>query len=172
MDAKSLKSALTINPNVPFDVRMDPGDSRRAILAPWQLLPADTDYQILLNPAALDVDGNQLGRDQTVRFTTGALQPLRHWIAFATDGVDGSPGGVWIVNESGFPRQLFDASAVRAFSWSPNGDSLLIEDQQETWWQYSPAGSTALMSFHRPSPAPLPSALAHPYPNHAGALPP
>ncbi|HKB18547.1 MAG TPA: Ig-like domain-containing protein [Candidatus Dormibacteraeota bacterium] len=170
MDAKSLKSALTINPNVPFDVRIDPGDSRRAIIAPSQLLAADTDYQILLNTAALDVDGNQLGRDQTVRFTTGALQPLRHWIAFATDGVDGSPGGVWIVNESGFPRQLFDASAVRAFSWSPNGDSLLIEDQQETWWQYSPGGSTALMSFHGTWAAALASGMGYVYLDDVGAL--
>jgi len=170
MDAKSLKSALAINPNVPFDVRIDPGDGRRAIIAPSQLLAANTDYQILLNTAALDVDGNQLGRDQTVRFTTGALQPLRHWIAFATDGADGSPGGVWIVNESAFPRQLFDASAVRAFSWSPNGDSLLIEDQKETWWQYSPGGSTAQMSFHGTWAAALASGMGYVYIDDVGAL--
>ncbi|TMC53310.1 MAG: hypothetical protein E6J20_06485 [Chloroflexi bacterium] len=170
MDASSLKSALAINPNVPFDVRLDPADNRRAIISPSQLLAANTDYQVLLNTSALDIDGNQLGRDQTVKFTTGQLQPLRHWIAFATDGVDGSPGGVWIVNESAFPRQLFDASAVRTFSWSPNGDALLIEDQKETWWQYSPGGSTARMSFKGPWAAALAAGMGYVYIDDAGAL--
>ena len=171
MDAKSLKSALAINPNVPFDVRIDPTDNHRAIIAPSQLLAANTDYQILVNTAALDVDGNMLGRDQTVRFTTGAQQALRHWIAFATDGVNGSPGGVWMVNdEYAFPRQLFDASAVRAFSWSPDGESLLIEDQKETWWQFSPGGSTARMSFKGPWAAALAAGMGYVYIDDAGAL--
>jgi hypothetical protein len=147
MDATSLKSAIAMDPTVPFDVRIDPTDSRRAIIAPSQLLAANTGYQLLVNTAALDVDGNQLGRDQVVRFSTGPLQPLRHWIAFATDAPDGSPGGLWIVNEAGFPRQLFDSDNVRSFSWSPNGDSLLIQDQSQEWWQYQPGGSTTRLTF-------------------------
>ena len=147
MDPATLKSALALNPSVPFDVRLDPTDNRRAIIAPSQLLAANTSYRLLVNTAALDVDGNQLGRDQVVRFTTGDLQPLHHWIAFATDGIDGSPGGLWIVNESGFPRQLFNSGDVRTFTWSPSGDSLLIEDQVETWWQYVPGGTTSRLSF-------------------------
>jgi hypothetical protein len=147
MDATSLKSAIALNPTVPFDVRLDPTDSRRAIIAPAQLLAANTDYQLLVNTAALDVDGNQLARDEVVRFSTGPLQPLHHWIAFATDSTDGSPDGLWMVNEAGFPRQLFDAGSVRTFTWSPNGNSLLIQDEQLNWWSYVPGGQTFRLSF-------------------------
>ncbi|HET7339685.1 MAG TPA: Ig-like domain-containing protein, partial [Candidatus Dormibacteraeota bacterium] len=130
-----------------FDVRLDPTDGRRAIIAPAQLLAANASYQLLVNTAALDVDGNQLARDQVVRFSTGPLQPLRHWIAFATDSTDGSPDGLWMVNETGFPRQLFDAGSVRTFDWAPNGASLLIQDEELNWWEYIPGGSTSRLSF-------------------------
>jgi Big-like domain-containing protein len=170
MDATSLNSALSINPALPFDVRPDPSDARRAIIAPSQLLAPNTDYQLLVNTAALDVDGNQLGRDQTIKFTTGALQPLHHWIAFATDGIDGSPGGLWIVNESGFPRQLFDAGDVRTFHWSPAGDSLLIEDQNETWWQFTPGAGTAQLTFKATWAAPLAAGMGFVYIDDIGTL--
>ncbi|HEV2475847.1 MAG TPA: Ig-like domain-containing protein [Candidatus Dormibacteraeota bacterium] len=147
MDATSLKSAIAMSPSVPFDVRLDPGDGRRAIIAPSELLAPSTGYRLLVNTAALDSDGNQLGRDEVVRFSTGPLQPLHHWIAFATDSATGSPDGLWIVNEAGFPRQLFDSGGVRSFTWSPNGTSLLIQDQDENWWQYVPGGTTARLSF-------------------------
>lgn len=147
MDPSSLKSAIAMNPQFAFDVRMDPTDGRRAIIAPAQILNPNTAYQMLVNTAALDVDGNQLGRDQVVRFSTGALQPLHHWITFATETVSGSPGGLWIVNESGFPRELFDSGSVRTYNWSPSGDSLLIQDQARDWWQYVPGGGTARLGF-------------------------
>ena len=147
MDATSLKSAIAMSPSVPFDVRLDPGDGRRAIIAPSELLAPNTGYKLLVNTAALDTDGNQLGRDEVVRFSTGSLQPLHHWIAFATDTASGSPDGLWIVNEAGFPRQLFDSGSVRSFNWSPSGASLLIQDQDQNWWQYVPGGTTARLSF-------------------------
>ncbi|HKC19904.1 MAG TPA: hypothetical protein VKE27_09765, partial [Candidatus Dormibacteraeota bacterium] len=100
-----------------------------------------------VNTAALDIDGNQLARDVVVRFATGPLQHLHHWIAFATDSTDGAPDGLWIVNETGFPRQLFDAGSVRSFTWSPSGDSLLIQDEQQNWWQYVPGGTTSRLGF-------------------------
>src|SRR5207244_3331045 len=121
MEPASIKSAIALSPSVPFDVRIDQADSRRAIIAPSQLLSANTDYRLLLDTAALDVDGNQLGRNQLVKFSTGALRPLSHWIAFATAGPAGPAGGLWIVNERGFPRELFDSSPVDSFSWSPGG---------------------------------------------------
>ncbi len=170
MDPSTLKSALSINPAVPFDVRLDPTDGRRAIIGPSELLAPNTDYELLVNTAALDIDGNQLGRDQAIKFTTGALQPLHHWVAFATDGIDGSPGGLWIVNESGFPRQLFDAGDVRTFHWSPSGDSLLIEDQNQTWWQFTPGGGTAQMSFKATWAAPLAAGMGFVYIDDFGAL--
>src|SRR5258706_6874392 len=148
MDQTSLKTGLALSPTVPFDVRLDPSDSRHAIIAPRQLLSANTDYQLLVNTAALDVDGNELDRDQLVKFSTGPLHPLHHWIAFATDGVDGSSAGLWIVNpELGFPRRLFDSAAVRSFSWSPGGDTLLIEGPNESWWKFTPSGGTVALSF-------------------------
>lgn len=147
MSAATLKSAIALSPTGQFDVHIDPADPRRAIIAPSQLLAPNTTYKLLVNTAALDVDGNQLARDVTLKFTTGGLQPLHHWIAFATDGIDGSPGGLWIVNESGIPRQIFDAGDVRSFSWSPAGDSLLIQDQNGAWWQYVPGGTTARLNI-------------------------
>src|SRR5213080_4733287 len=96
MEPASLKSALSFSPSVPFDVRLEPTDSRRVIIAPSQLLSANTDYRLLLNTAALDVDGNQLGRNQLVKFSTGALRPLSHWIAFATTEPPRRGSAPWI----------------------------------------------------------------------------
>jgi len=170
MEPTTLRSAISFSPSVPFDVRLDPTDSRRAIIAPSQLLAADTDYQLLLNTAALDIDGNQLGRDQLVRFTTGALRPLSHWIAFATAGPDGPAGGLWIVNERGFPRELFDTSAVHSFSWSPGGDSLLIQGPDEGWWRFTPGGAATRLTFKAAWAASLASGLGYVYIDDAGVL--
>ncbi|HEY0831852.1 MAG TPA: Ig-like domain-containing protein [Candidatus Dormibacteraeota bacterium] len=170
MDVTTLKSAISISPNVPFEVRLDPADARRAIIAPSQLLAAQTNYHLLVNTAALDVDGNQLGHDATLTFSTGALQPLRHWIAFATDGIDGSPGGLWIVNETGFPRQVFDLGDVRTFNWSPDGGSLLIEDQNGAWWRFTPGGTTTRLSFTATWAGSLASGMGYVYLDGLGAL--
>jgi hypothetical protein len=170
MDATSLKSAIAMNPTVPFDVRLDPADSRRAIIAPSQLLTPNTDYQLLVNTAAIDVDGNQLGRDEVVRFSTGPVQPLHHWIAFATDSANGSPDGLWMVNEAGFPRQLFDSGSVRSFNWSPSGASLLIQDQDQSWWQYVPGGLTARLSFAATWAGALASGMGFVYIDALGVL--
>ncbi|HEV2416060.1 MAG TPA: Ig-like domain-containing protein [Candidatus Dormibacteraeota bacterium] len=170
MDAATLKSAITMDPTVPFDVRIDPADSRRAIIAPSQLLAPNTPYQLLVNTGALDLDGNQLDRDELISFSTGPLQSLRHWIAFATDSADGSPDGLWIVNEAGFPRELFDASGVRAFTWSPGGESLLIEDQDHAWWQYVPGGTTARLSFQATWAGALATKMGFVYIDSAGTL--
>jgi hypothetical protein len=170
MEPASLKSALSFSPSVPFDVRLEPTDSRRVVIAPSQLLSANTDYQLLLNTAALDVDGNQLGRDQLLRFTTGALHPLSHWIAFATAGSDGPAGGLWIVNERGFPRELFDGSAVHSFSWSPGGDSLLIQGPDEAWWHFTPGGAATRLSFKAAWASSLASGLGFIYIDDAGVL--
>ena len=170
MEPASLKSAIALSPSVPFDVRIDQADSRRAIIAPSQLLSANTDYRLLLNTAALDVDGNQLGRNQLVKFSTGALRPLTHWIAFATAGPAGPAGGLWIVNERGFPRELFDSSPVDSFSWSPGGESLLIQGPDQAWWQFTPGGSATRLAFKATWAASLAGALGFVYIDDAGAL--
>lgn len=170
MDPASLKGAVALTPTIPIDVRLDPTDGRRAMVAPSQLLSPNTEYRLLVNTAALDVDGNQLGRDQALRFITGSLHPLRNWIAFATDAPDGSAGGLWIVNDRAFPRQLFDAGAVRSFSWSPGGDALLIEGQDETWWSYTPGAVTATLGFQAPWAASLASGMGYVYITDSGVL--
>jgi hypothetical protein len=147
MNQVALKSAIAISPSVPFDLRLDPANPLRAIIAPSQLLTPNTDYQVLINTAAMDVDGNQLERDELIHFSTGPQHALRHWIAFATDAPDGTPGGLWIVDERGFPRELFDASAVQSFNWSPAGDSLLIQGPDQTWWEFSPGGRQSPLGF-------------------------
>ncbi len=170
MDAGTLKSALTFNPTLPFSVRLDPSDGRRAIIAPSELLAPSSRYELAVNTAALDVDGNQLDRDLTVDFTTGPARTLRHWVTFATAGAGGSPGGLWIVNEAGFPRQLFDNSAVHAFNWSPEGDSLLIQGDGETWAQLMPGGNTLQLGFKGPWAAALASGMGYVYIDDSGGL--
>jgi Bacterial Ig-like domain len=170
MDPASLQSAVALSPTVQVDVRLDPTDSRRAVIAPSQLLSPNTDYQLMVNTAALDVDGNQLGRDQAVRFTTGPLHPLHNWIAFATDASDGSPGGLWIVNDRGFPRELFDGGAVRSFSWSPSGAMLLIQGEDKSWWSFTPGGGTTTLSFKAAWAAPLADGMGFVYIDDVGLL--
>ena len=170
MSASTLRSALTINPTVPFNVRLDPSDGRRAIIAPSQLLAPNTTYQLAVSITALDINGNQLDRNQTIRFKTGSPRPLRHWVAFATQGADGTPTGLWIVNESGFPRQLFDTTPVHAFSWSPSGDRLLVQGDGETWSEVVPGSTEVQLSFTGVWAAALASGMGYVYIDDSGTL--
>ena len=170
MDASTLKRAISINPSIQFDIRLDPSDSRRAIIAPSQLLAADTAYEVLVNVNAADVDGNQLARAQSVSFTTGKVQPLRHWVAFATDRPDGSAAGLWIVNESGFPRQLFNGAAVGSFNWSPDGSSLLVQSPDGSWRQVTPGQEDVTLSFKGEWASALASGMGYVYIDGASNL--
>jgi hypothetical protein len=170
MDPSTFEAALTFNPSTPFDVRLDPSDGRRVIVAPSQLLTPNTPYQLALNTAALDVDGNQLDRDQTISFTTGPARPLRGWIAFATGNADGSPGGLWMVNDSAFPRQLYVATPVRSFSWSPSGDRILVQGDGETWSEVKPGVGSVPLSFKATWAAALASGMGYVYIDDAGNL--
>jgi hypothetical protein len=170
MNAASLRSAVTFDPSIPFAVRLDSADGRRAIIAPSELLAPNTTYQVSVNTAALDIDGNQLGRDQTVSFTTGSPRVLRGWLAFTTYGAGGASGGLWIVNETGFPRQLFDASAVSSFSWSPGGDRLLIQGDGETWSEFVPGGGTTQLDFKGAWAAALAPGMGYVYIDDTGLL--
>jgi Tol biopolymer transport system component len=170
MNLASLKSAIVITPAAPFNVRLDPADNRRAIIAPSQLLTPNSTYDIGVYTAARDVDGNQLNRDYTINFKTGAIRTLHGWITFSTQSTFGSAGGLWIVNESGFPRQLVDTSGVSSFAWSPSGDSLLAQLDGKTWQRFAPgAGSTAL-SFKGFWAASLASGMGTVYIDNFGAL--
>ena len=170
MNPTTLRSAFTFNPSIPFNVRLDPTDGRRAIIAPSQLLEPNTIYQLAVSTAALDIDGNQLDRDQTINFTTGSPRPLRNWVAFATDTAGGSPAELWIVNETGFPRQLSDSGPVRAFSWSPSGDRLLIEGDSEVWSELVPGSSSVQLDFKGPWASALAAGMGYVYIDDAGTL--
>ncbi len=170
MDATSLASAITIEPFVPFSVRLDPTDGRRAVVAPDSLLDPLTTYTVNVGTAALDAHGNQLDRNQSFVFHTGATRPLRHWVAFAAALADGSSGGVWIVNESGFPRRVFDGPSVQSFSWSPEGSSLLIQIGAATWSAYTPGGTLTPLPFTATWAGALTAGLGYVYIDTSGAL--
>ncbi|HEV2036511.1 MAG TPA: Ig-like domain-containing protein [Candidatus Dormibacteraeota bacterium] len=170
MDEASLQGAITITPSAPFSVRLDPADGRRAIIAPAALLDPSTRYTIAVSTVALDADGNQLDRDQTLVFNTGAVRALRHWVAFATQGSGGTQGGVWIVNESGFPRQLFGSAGVQSFSWSPEGDRILIQGDNESWSVFTPGQDPLQLGFRATWAAALASGLGYAYIDDKGAL--
>jgi Tol biopolymer transport system component len=170
MNPVSLRSAVSITPSVPFSVHLDPADSRRAIISPSELLAPNTAYQLSLGVSALDLDGNQLDRDQTIDFSTGAARPLHHWITFITTSADGTSTGLWIINESGIPRQLFNSQPVHSFSWSPDGTSLLVEVDGEAWWNVTPGAGSVLLGFTAPWAAALASGMGYVYIDDSGAL--
>ncbi len=170
MDPVSLRSAVTFIPSTPFDVRLDPADGRRAIVAPSELLTPNTAYQLAVAVAATDVDGNQLDRDQSIAFSTGDARPLHHWIAFATDNPDQTPGALWMVNDSGFPRQLYGASPVHSFNWSPSGDRLLLEGDGDTWSVLTPGVGTAALTFQATWAGALAAGMGYVYIDEDGAL--
>jgi len=170
MDATSLRSAITFTPSVSFNVRLDPTDNRRAIVAPDALLQANTTYQLLVTNTALDVDGNQLDLVRSVRFETGAVRPLHNWIAFATDSPTGTSGGLWIVNESGFPRQLLNVRTLSAFSWSPEGDRLVFQGDGAGWASFVPGQGSRPLGFSGPWAAALASGLGYVYLDGAGTV--
>jgi Bacterial Ig-like domain/WD40-like Beta Propeller Repeat len=164
MNAASMTSAITFQPSVPFSVRLDPGDPRRAIVAPDELLVPKTTYRMLITTSATDVDGNQLGRVATIDFTTGDARALHHWVAFAAQGVGSAGGGLWIVNpDSGFPRRLLSANLLQAFSWSPEGDRLVAQGGNGAWLTYTPGVGSLALDFQATWAAALAFGLGYAY---------
>lgn len=170
MDGPSLASAITLYPNVPIDVRLDPADGRRAIIAPSQLLAPNTSYQIAISTAALDADGNQLDRDQTIDFSTGTLHPLHGWVTFTVANPDGSAGGAWIVDAQGFPRRVYDLEPVSSFSWSPAGDRLLVDGPNDSWSEFVPGGDATTLPFRATWAAALATGMGYAYIDEARTL--
>src|SRR5215467_3281218 len=146
MIESSLRSAIIFTPDVRFDVRADATDSKRVIVAPSSLLQPNTAYEMLITQTAEDIDGNQIDRVRSITFTTGAVRPLRHWVAFAAENPTGTSGGLWIVNESGFPRQLLGTTSVKSYSWSPDGDRLIYETA-DGWFSFAPDQETQTLGF-------------------------
>ena len=170
MNLASIKSALAITPSVPFNVRLDPADNRHAIIAPSQLLAPNSTYEVAVYTNARDIDGNELNRDFVVTFKTGAVRPLHGWVTFSTTSMLASQSGLWIVNESGFPRQLFESNTVTAFGWSPAGESLLAQVDGKTWQRFTPGTGLTPLSFPGIWAAALASGMGIVYIDDFGAL--
>jgi hypothetical protein len=170
MNGPSLSGAITIAPSAPFSVRLDPADGRRAIIAPATLLRPSTPYTIAVTNSALDADGNQLAQGANVAFTTGAVRQLRHWVTFATSEAGGTFGGLWIVNESGFPRKLFGGGAVHTFNWSPEGDRLLLQGDSQTWSVLTPGQEPTAFGFKATWAAALAEGSGYVYIDDGGTL--
>jgi hypothetical protein len=170
MNASSLQRAISISPPVPFSVRLNPTDGRRAIIAPATLLEPSTAYTIGVTDTALDADGNRLSADQSIAFTTGPIRRLHSWVAFATANADGTSGALWMVNESGFPRKLYDRSSVHSFSWSPDGDTLLIQNDGGTWSVLTPGQDAKPLGFKAAWAAALGSGMGYVFIDDGGAL--
>ncbi len=162
MSATSLQSAITLTPGVPFDVRPDPAEPLRVIVAPSQLLHPNTTYQVAVSAAALDVDGNPLSRLQTFSFSTGPPRPLHGWITFSTTTADGTSGGLWIVDPSAFPRALYESAAAR-FSWSPDGGSVLVQADDESWSDFTPGVGAQQLDFKGAWASPLAANMGYIY---------
>ena len=158
MDPASLRSAISVAPRAPFSMRQDPTDRRRVTLAPDSILEPRTTYSVAINRDALDIDGNHVEGGSLVTFDTGDLRPLRHWVAFIAqpwpeaaapsptgDSVIGD--GVWIVNESRFPRRLV-GTPVTAFAWSADGSRLLLRGPGGNWSDQPLAGTGTALSIH------------------------
>jgi len=169
MNAASLAGAISISPLVAFKVRLDPTDSRRVIVAPDSLLDAAKTYALTINTAARDADGNRLARDRTFAFTTGPIRPLRGWVAFAARRADGTSTGVWIVNDSGFPRHLVDET-VESFSWSPDGSHLLLQTAGSDWSTFTPGAGSERLAISATWAAPLASGLGYVFIDHDQTL--
>ena len=125
-----------------FGTRAEPA------LSPQSLLRPSETYTVAITEDARDVDGNYLAAGSLVTFTTGDFRPLRHWVSFiaeSSSAPDGD-GGLWIVNENRFPRQLVSAP-VTAFSWSPDASRLLIRGPTGAWTDQALDGPATPLSI-------------------------
>jgi hypothetical protein len=135
MAADSFRGAVIFSPSVPFSVRADPADARRMLIAPKSLLDPKTGYDISISSNATDGDGNHLA-PLKFHFTTGPVRSLSRWITFvASESGATAGGGVWMVNEAGFPRTL-EETATDGFSLSPDGSNLLVRHPDLSWTDY------------------------------------
>ncbi|MBJ7602642.1 MAG: Ig-like domain-containing protein [Candidatus Dormibacteraeota bacterium] len=147
MDVASLNGSVSLSPSLTFQLRQDPADPRRLEIAPSQLLAPDQDYSISVAPAARDVHGNVLATGSAITFRTGQVKSLQHWVGFiATPVPSGAGEGIWLVNESGFPRPLV-AATVAGFQWAPSGDRLLLRSASGTWSESIIDGSSNPLPF-------------------------
>jgi hypothetical protein len=150
MDIATLPQALSISPSTRFTVERDPADARRVVVVPEALLEPNQEYAVTVTTRARDVDGNRLGTGSALTFTTGSQRGLQHWIGFVAEEPTGGGGrspGVWIVDQNRLPRVLVSAS-VSWFTWSADGQRLLLRSSGGTWSDQSVKGTSTALPFH------------------------
>jgi hypothetical protein len=145
MDLRSLETATSLTPAVRFVVRADPGDPRRALVAPITLLDPQTVYSVTVTRDAHDVDGNPLRAGFVHDFATGPARPLRHWVTFLADQST-TTAGIWMVDGNRLPRQLAALDAA-AFHWSLDGSRLLVRTRAGPWSDVEIGGTTTALPF-------------------------
>jgi len=146
MQVSTLGRAVSFAPRLSFTVHRDPLDADRVVIAPDSLLEPHVSYQVAITTAALDVDGNHLAQGGVVTFTTGPVRPLHHWVSFVARSALGNDAGVWIVDESRFPRTLLSTPAD-GYSWSPDGTRLLLHSSDGTWTDQPLDGTPVALPF-------------------------
>jgi hypothetical protein len=150
IDISTLPQALSISPSTRFTVERDPADARRVVVVPEALLELNQEYAVTVTTRARDVDGNRLGTGSAFTFTTGPQRGLQHWIGFVAEELAGGGGrspGVWIVDQNRFPRVLVSAP-VSWFTWSADGQRLLLRSSSGTWTDQSVKGTSTALPFH------------------------
>jgi len=150
MDVSTLPQTMSVSPSTHFTVVRDPTDAHRVVVVPEALLQPNQEYSVTITTKARDVHGNRLGTGSAITFTTGPQTGLQHWIGFLAQEPAGGGGrspGVWIVDQSRFPRVLVPAP-VSWFTWSPDGQRLLLRSATGTWSDHSVKGTSIELSFH------------------------
>ncbi len=146
MQVSTLERAISFAPRMPFTVHRDPLDPDRVVIAPDSLLEPHVSYQVAITSEALDVDGNHLAQGSVITFTTGPTRPLHHWVSFIARSTLGNSQGVWIVDDSQFPRTLL-TTPVDGYSWSPDGTRLLLHSSDGTWTDQPLDGTPVALPF-------------------------
>jgi len=145
MNGDSFHGAISITPPVRYQVRLDPLDAHRVVIAPRALLDPATEYSVEVTADARDADGNHV-RAAHFGFSTGEVKTLQHWVTFiATEA--GAPGaGIWMVDENRFPRLLADLPVDR-FTLSPGGSALLLRHPEGGWALLNPGAAATELPF-------------------------
>jgi len=128
------ESAVALDPSTPFNVRLDPTDASRLVVAPLRLLRPATAYHVTVAGSLADTHGGTLGHPRTFEFTTGRLN-LGRTLAFAT-GTGEVEGATRLVDlrppatlQSRPPtlRVLYDSAApIADFGWTASGQGMWV----------------------------------------------
>jgi hypothetical protein len=148
MDLSSLPQAISIAPRTRFRLERDPDDAWRVLVVPDSLLEPQRQYTVTVTSRAHDVDGNRLVSGAAVSFTTGPQRGLQHWIGFVAGERSGTASaGLWIVDENRLPRELVP-SPVSWFTWSHDGQRVLIRSPAGAWTDQDLQGGATLLPIH------------------------